>query len=183
MDSLLKGLFGDQDDHAQQHQAQDFISRFEQGAPYDNIGDDEVVNNYQAVAGRLSPQEFEESAAEAYARLSPEERRQFAQYLQQQGGQNVGDTDDPRQLAQFTSRMQAEQPNGLAGLLGGGGGGLGGMLGGNGGGGLGSLLGGALGDPRQTQSQGESSMLQNPMAKAVMGGIAAMAMKRMMGGR
>lgn len=47
MDSLLKGLFGDQDDQAQQHQAQDFISRFEKGAHYDNIGDDEVVNNYQ----------------------------------------------------------------------------------------------------------------------------------------
>jgi hypothetical protein len=70
--------------------------------------------------------------------------------------------------------MQAQQPQGLAGLLGGSG--VGGMFGG-GGGGLGGMLGGALGG----QSQG--GMMQNPMAKAVMGGIAAMAMKRMMGGR
>lgn len=181
MDSLLKGFFGDQDDDTTQRtKAQDFVSRYEQGSPYDKIGDDEVLNNYQSVAGRLSPQEFEDSAAEAYARLSPEERRQFAQYLQQQGGTDLAHTDDPRQLAQYTSRMQAEQPNGLAGLLGGGGGGLGGMLGGSGGGGgLGSMLGGALGG----QSQSQGGALQNPMAKAVMGGIAAMAMKKMMGGR
>lgn len=168
MDSLLKGFFGDQDDDdSQRNKAQDFISRYEQGAPYDNIADDEVVNNYQSVAGRLSPLEFEDSAAEAYERLSPEERRQFAQYLQEQGGQDVAHTDDPRQLARYTSQMQAQQPDGLAGLLGGGG--------------LGGMLGGALGG--QSQGRGQGDMLRNPMAKAVMGGIAAMAMKRMMGGR
>jgi hypothetical protein len=180
MDSLLKGLFGDQDDdNAQRNKAQDFISRYEQGSPYDNIADDEVLNNYQSVAGRLSPQEFEDSAAEAYERLSPEERRQFAQYLQEQGGQDFAQTDDPRQLARYTSQMQSQQPDGLAGLLGGGG--LGGMLGGGGGGGIGGMLSGALGG--QSQGGGQGGMMQNPMAKAVMGGIAAMAMKRMMGGR
>jgi hypothetical protein len=179
MDSLLKGFFGDQDDDdSQRIKAQDFISRYEQGSPYDNIADDEVVNNYQSVAGRLSPQEFEDSAAEAYANLSPEERRQFAQYLQEQGGDDYPHTDDPRQLARYTSRMQSQQPDGLAGLLGGGG--LGGMLGG-GGGGLGGMLGGAVGG--ESQGRGQGGMMQNPMAKAVMGGIAAMAMKRMMGGR
>jgi hypothetical protein len=87
MDSLLKGFFGDQDDDdTQRTRARDFISRYEQGSPYDNIGDDEVLNNYQSVAGRLSPQDFEDSAAETYERLSPDERRQFAQYLQEQGG-------------------------------------------------------------------------------------------------
>jgi hypothetical protein len=64
MDSLLKGFFGDQDDDdTQRTKARDFISRYEQGSPYDNIGDDEVLNNYQSVAGRLSPQDFEDSAA------------------------------------------------------------------------------------------------------------------------
>jgi hypothetical protein len=169
MDSLLKGFFGGQDDDDDNHRnkAQDFISRYEQGSPYDNIDDDEVLNNYQSVAGRLSPQEFEDSAADAYERLSPDERRQFAQYLQEQGGQDFAQTDDPRQLARYTSQMQAQQPDGLAGLLGGGG--LGGMLG--------SALGG------QSQGQGHGGMMQNPIAKAVMGGIAAMAMKRLLGGR
>jgi hypothetical protein len=169
MDSLLKGFFGGQDDDDDNHRnkAQDFISRYEQGSPYDNIDDDEVLNNYQSVAGRLSPQEFEDSAADAYERLSPEERRQFARYLQEQGGQDFAQTDDPRQLARYTSQMQSQQPDGLAGLLGGGG--LGGMLG--------SALGGG------SQGQGQGGMMQNPIAKAVMGGIAAMAMKRLLGGR
>lgn len=179
MDSLLKGFFGDQDDDdTQLNKAQDFINRYETGAPHENIDDDEVLNNYQAVAGRLSPEEFEDSAAEAYERLSPDERRQFAQYLQEQGGQDVAQTDDPRELARYTSRMQQQQPDGLAGMLGGGG--LGGLLGG-GGGGLGGMLGGALGG--QNQGRGQGGLLQNPMAKAVMGGIAAMAMKRMVGRR
>lgn len=171
MDSLLKGLFGDQDDDdTQRNRAQDFISRYEQGSPYDNISDDEAMDNYQRVTGRISPQDFEDSAAEAYERLSPNERQQFAQYLQQQGG-DASDInyEDPRQLAQYTSRMQSQQPDGLAGLLGG--------LGG--GGGLGGMLGGALGGGQSRQG----GMMQNPMAKAVLGGIAAMAMKRMMGRR
>lgn len=169
MDSLLNGLFGDQDDDtSQRSKAQDFVSRYEQGAPYDNIADDEVVNNYQAVAGRLSPEQFEDSAAEAYERLSPEERRQFAQYLQEQSGRNDINTADPRELARYTTQVQSQQPEGLAGLLGGSG--------------LGGMLGGALGG-QQRQGQGQGGLLQNPMAKAVMGGIAAMAMKRMMGGR
>jgi hypothetical protein len=41
------------------------------------------------------------------------------------------------------------------------------------------MLGGALGGGQSRQG----GMMQNPMAKAVLGGIAAMAMKRMMGRR
>ena len=182
MDQLLGGLFGgqdDDDDDRRRSRAQDFVSRYEQGAPWDNISDDEALQNYQRVAGRVSPQEFEESAAEAYARLSPQERQQFAQFLQQQGGGSYGDLDyeDPRQLAQMTTRLQQQQPDGLAGLLGG----LGGA--GGGGGALGGLLGGALGGQSRGQGGGMADMIQGPLGKAVLGGIAAMAMKRMIGGR
>jgi hypothetical protein len=175
MDSLLNGLFGSQDDSTQdRQQAQDFVQRYEQGSPWDNIDDDEAVRNYQAVASRLSPQELEASASATYEQLSPEERRQFAQWLQQQEGARADQvTDDPRQLARLTSQLQAQQPDGLAGLLGSSG--LGGLLSGGGGGGaLGGLLGGG-----QTQAGGG----QNLIGKAVMGGIAAMAMKKMLGGR
>jgi hypothetical protein len=167
MDSLLGNLFGGNDSaDKSQNRAQDFVSRYEQGAPWDNISDEEAAHNYQAVAGQLSPQELEDSAAETYARLSPEERREFARYLQQKDAERFGTVDfnDPRQLARATSRYQTQQPDGLAGLLGGGGAG----------GGLNNLIGGALGG---------GGSKQNPMAKAVMGGIAAMAMKKMMGGR
>lgn len=198
MDPRLKGFFDDQDDDdTQLNKAQDFISRYEQGAPADGIDDDEVINNFQAVAGRVSPQEFEDSAAEAYERLSPDERRQFADYLKSQGGQDFEPTDDPRELARQTARVQTQQPEGLGGLLSGGGGlgsllggggGLGGLLGGSSGGqgqgqGLGGLLDGVLGGQNQGRGQNQGGTMQSPLVKAVLGGIAAMAMSRLMGRR
>ncbi|MDP9369882.1 MAG: hypothetical protein M3Q03_16695 [Chloroflexota bacterium] len=109
------------------------------------------------MAGQLPPQEYEESAAEAFQRLSPQERMQVAQLLQQRAGGQFGafQGDDPRELARMTSQYRQQDPGGLAALFGGGGGG-----------------GGGMGD-----------MLSNPLAKAALGGIAAIAMKRMMGGR
>jgi hypothetical protein len=183
MDAMLKGLFGDQDDDTgKRDQAQDFINRYDEGLPHENISGEEALNNYQAVAGQLSPQELEDSATEAYERLSPDDRRQFAQWLQERGGDQVGDvtSDDPRQLARVTTQLQSQQPGGLAGLLGGGG--LGGMLGGAGGGNLGGLASGLLGGGQGQRGQGGGmgDILQNPIARAALGGIAAMAMKKML---
>ncbi len=159
MEQLLGGLFGgqDDDDERRRGRAQDFVSRYEQGAPYDGISDEEAYHNYRQVAGRLSPQEYEASAAEAFQRLSPEERRQVAQLLQQRAGGQFGgfQGDDPRELARVTSGYRQQDPGGLASLFGGGGGGGGGMGG----------------------------MLSNSLARAALGGVAAIAMKRMMGGR
>jgi hypothetical protein len=191
MDSLLGNVLGDQDDETKKSQIQDFISRYEQGPPTEGFSAEEAVTNYQAVAGQLSPQDLEDSAAEAYERLSPDERRQFAQWLQERGGDEVGEinSEDPRQLAQLTSQFQRRQPDGLAGLLGGGGlgsllgGALGSNPGGNNTGSLGGMLTGAMGGGQghgQNQGGGMSDLLQNPVAKAVLGGIAAIAMKKMM---
>ena len=159
MDQLLGGLFGgqDDDDDRRRGRAQDFVGRYEQGPPYQGISDEEAYHNYRQVADRLPPEEYEESAAEAFQRLSPQDRMQVAQMLQQRGGgQFAGfQGDDPRELARATSRYRQQDPGGLAALFSGGGGG------GGGGGG----------------------MLSNPLAKAALGGVAAIAMKRMMGGR
>jgi hypothetical protein len=174
MDSLLKGVFGgqdDDDDDRRRGRAQDFISRFEQGAPHEGYTDEEALHNYQQVAGRMSPQEMEEAAAETYQRMSPQDRMQLAQVMQQRAGMQFdqGAMDDPRMLARATAQYQQQDPNGLAGLFGGGGGGLG------------SMLGGAMGGG--SSRGGGNDLLGNPLAKAAVGGIAAMAMKRMMGGR
>ena len=194
MDQMLGGLFGGQDnddDMRRRTQAQDFVSRYETGLPHEGYSDEEAVHNYHQVAGRLSPQQYEEAAAETFGRMSREDRRQLRQQMKQGGGNHFDfDNDDPRELARAAAqyRQQDASGGGLAGLFGmGGGGGPGGMLGGGQqGGGLGGMLGGMMGGGQQGGMMGGSqqggSMLDNPLAKVAMGGIAAMAMKKMMGG-
>ena len=153
MDMLRDLLSG-----AQQPEHQDFVNRYEQGHPSQGYSDEEVLQRYQQVAPRLPRDVYEESAQEAFARLSPQERREFALYLQQRARQqnlqypefDQFDRDDhyqdPGMLARVTSGLHQQQPDLLGQLLGGGGG-----------------LGG------------------NPLGKAAMAGIAAMAMKKFMG--
>ena len=161
MDMLTQILGGGQN----RQQNQDFVNRYDTGAPWDGISDEEASSRYQQVAPHLSPQMYQESAQEAFSRLTPEQRLQFGQYLQQQTrqqGLNIPDLNrdgiddrlqDSAYLAQATGQLQQQQPGILGDLLGGGGRG------------------------------GAQSMLQSPIAKAALAGIAAMAMKKMMSGR
>jgi hypothetical protein len=155
---------------------QDFTQRYEQGAPWDGISDREAYDRYQQVAPQLSPQVYQDSAQEAFARLTPQQRMQLGQYLQQQAQQQgvsgfqdlnrdgVDDRfQDPGYLAQATGRMEQQQP----GILG-------------------QLLGGALGTGmggNQMGSRTGGGMLDNPIAKAALAGVAAMAVKKMMSNR
>jgi len=135
-----------------------------------------VLHNYQTVAGRLSPQEYEDATAQSLGRLSHEERRALRRQLRQQhGGLVAADDDhDPRTMARELSQVR-QQGSGdpLGGLLGGGG--LGGMLGGGG------------SSPQTRSTQGGSSsagnLLGGPLGKAVLGGVAAYGMKKMMDNR
>ncbi len=184
--SFLDNLMGGGDDPRRQ-QAMDFVNRYQQGSPYDNISGDEAFGHYQQISGQVPQDVYQQSAQDAFAQMSPQDRIQFGQMLQQQARQNgvmdnAWDEDDnnyqdPGYLAQVTSRLQQQQPGLLGQLLsgGGGGGGLGSMLGGVSNTGMGGVMGGGSG--------GVGNMLNNPLAKAALGGIAAMAMRRMMGGR
>jgi hypothetical protein len=143
---------------------EDFVGRYEQGEPWEGIEDDEARNRHDEVASNVSDDDYELSAREAYERLSPQQRKEFAGMLRQQGRQgnvDLGDYDrddddrdaDPQHLARMTRQVRKQKPDLMGQLLGGGGGG--------GGGGMGGMLG-------------------NPVAKAALGGIAAMAAKRML---
>ncbi len=170
MDAMRKGISGNQEDDPRwRNAARDFIQRYDDGPPHENITDEEARSHYLAVADRLSTHELEDSAAESYARLTPDERRRFANMLRQQGGDQSGDatTDDPRKLARMTSQLQTQPPGGLAGLLDGGV-----MDGGDG---------GAVGSQVRGQGGGVGELLQNPVARAALGGIAAAAMRKMLG--
>jgi len=162
MQNLLQQFMGG---GQQQQEMQNFVQRYEQGPPYEGFSGQEAMNRYQQVATQLPPDVYQQSAAEAFARMSPQERAQLTQHLRQQArqqGVNFPDLNqdgiddrvqqDPNALAQLTTRMHQQQPGLLGQLLGGGGGGAG-------------------------------NLLDNPMAKAALAGVAAIAVKKMMEGR
>ena len=163
--NFLQNIFGGQE---QQRDYRDFVNRYEQGSPHEGYSDDEVLNRYQQVTRQLPPDVYQESAQEAFSRMSPQERMQFGQYLRQQTQQqnyNFPDFNqdgiddryqDPNYLAQATGRMHQQQPDLLGQLLGGAGSALGGQRGGGG------------------------NIFNNPLAKGALAGIAAIAAKKLM---
>jgi hypothetical protein len=172
MQDILQSLLGG---GQQRQEYQDFVNRYDQGHPSEGYSGQEVLDRYRHVAASASPQLYQESAEQAFARLSPHERAEFMQYLQQraqqqnvalpmtpQGGFNSPQAQDPGFLAQLATQLHLQQPGMFSGLLGG-------LLGG----------GGNRGQP-QFQGQQQGSILDNPIAKAALAGIAAMAVKNMM---
>lgn len=153
-----------------QRYIEDFINRYQQGPQ--RISEQEATDRYRQVASQLPPDDYLQAAKEAFARMSPEERVQFGRYLGQEAQRQGHDfvdlnqdgiddrLQDPDFLAQTTSRAHQEQP-GLLGQLFGGSGGGGGHAGGGTGGG----------------------MLSSPLAKGVLGGIAAYGLSRMLSGK
>jgi hypothetical protein len=142
----------------------DFVNRYEQGHPSEGYSDQEVVDRYRDVAHAVPPDQYAQAAQEALARLSPEERAEFVAMLQERARTKgtalpprVGS--DPRELGQVVTDLH-QTPGRLRDLLGGGGG--------------------------QAQAAGDNplaGMLQSPLAKAALAGIAAMVVKRVMQGR
>jgi hypothetical protein len=153
--NLFENLFGGQ----QRQESEDFLNRYQQGHPAEGYSEEEVMQRYQTVTGNIPEDVYEQSAEESFARLSPQERKEFFQFLrqkaQQQGAQDFTDFNqdgvddryqDPHELAQLTTRMRRQQPGFLEQLLGGGG----------------------------------QGMLSNPLTKGALAGIVAMAMRKMM---
>jgi len=181
MDLLQNILGGGQ----QRQQYQDFANRYQQGDPWDGISDDEALQRYQQVAPHLQPQQWQDAAQESFSRLSPQQRMELGRYLQQgaqQQGYNFPDMNrdgiddrmqDPGYLAQMAGQMRQQQP-GLFSQL------LGGALGG---GAMSNALGGGMTGNSGAAMGGLGQMLNNPIAKAALAGIAANALQRMMSGR
>ena len=146
----------------------DFLSRFEEGPPSEGYEDQEVLDRYGEVAHKASLSDYEQAARDAFGRLSQSDREEFGQLLagraQNKGldlpgltparSQGFGDLD---WLANMTSQIH-QQP----GLLR-------------------DLLGGLTGGSRETSRSG--SILSSPLAKAALAGIAAMLVKKVLGGR
>ena len=149
---------------------QDFVDRYRQGSQA--ASRQEAAARYEQVAPQLPPEVYQQSAQDVFAQLTPEQRMQLGQALIQsarQQGQSFPDInqdgiDDRLQdrdfLAQKATEVQQQQPGLLGRLLG------------TGAPASGSLpAGGAAG-----------GMLGSPMAKGVLGGIAAAGLMNMLTG-
>jgi len=146
---------------------EDFLRRFEDGPPSEGYGDGEVLERYGEVAHKVSPSDYEQAARDAFGHLSEADREEFGQLLAGQvrskrldlsgltpaQGQGFGDLD---WLANITGQLH-QQPGLLRDILGG------------------------LTGSRESGSSG--GILSNPLAKAALAGIAAMLVKRVLGGR
>jgi hypothetical protein len=191
MDNVLKGLFGSGGETGapERDKVHDFVNRYEQGDPTEGYSPDEAVQYFQQASQHASPEQMDRAVKESVGRLNPNQRKEFAEMMQQRAGGQVQRpmTDqDPNDLDGFMGGLQ-----GMLGGSGGGSGGLGGMLGGllgGGGGGLGSILGG---DDSTRQNRGQSGggggglsdVMGSPVGKAVLAGAAAFAMKELMNKR
>jgi hypothetical protein len=160
---LLERVFGGPD---KRNQFQDFIDKFQKGSsPYDDIDDREAVDRYGQIAPELSRDQYRESAADAFGRLSPQERSEFSHWLRNRAserGVSVPDYDlnddgiddrmqnDPGELAEMTTRVREREPNLFEQILGKG---------------------------------GTGGRFDNPIAKIAVAGIAAMAASKLMGRR
>lgn len=158
LDALLGGGQGGEEQQA-------FLQRFEQGPPWEGYSDQEVLKRYGTVAGQASAEEYEQAARETFARMSPEQRVEFGRLLQQRAHDrhvDVGDLErsgiadfqDAQRLASLTSNVH-QQPGLLRSILG-------------------------PGDDPQSRQAG---LLGHPLAKAALAGIAAMAIKKVLGAR
>lgn len=144
----------------QQQSYEDFVKRYQQGPPTEGYSGQEVMERYEKVAPNLPSQDFMQAAQQAFANMSPQEREQFAQYVNQQaqqrnvnipqfsGQQDYRQFQSPENLARATTEIQQQDP-GLFGQLFGGGG-------------------------------DKSNMLNNPIAKAALAGITAFAAQQIM---
>ena len=153
LDTLLGG-------GSQRQKLGDFVQRYEQGRPWEGVSDDEAAQHYSNVAQHLGPQEYRVAAEEAITRLSPDERSQLADHLRQQARQQ--DVNFPG----LHETPNLEQPGVLANLMS--------SMHGQQPGILRQLLGGA---------SGGGIGMQSNVAKAALAGIAAIGLKKAMGGK
>ena len=126
--------------------------------------DEEVLKRYGEVSHEVPPDQYAQAAQEALSKLSPEERAAFVKMLQDRAAargvtlpQQVAP--EPKELGQVLTDLHV-QPGQLRDILGG----------------------GAAQTPQQAAgSSAITGILTSPLAKAVLAGVAAMVVKRVIG--
>ena len=148
-----------------QKEYRNFVDRYEQGDPSEGYSDQEVLNRYGDVSHAVPPDQYAQAAIEALGKLSPEERAAFVKMLQQRA-ESRGVAlprqvePEPKELGQVLTDLHGK-PGQLRDIL--------------------------VNGDAQPQEQVQPSnpiidILASPQAKAVLAGIAAMVVKRVMQG-
>ena len=146
-----------------QKQYKDFVKRYEQGDPSEGYSDQEVLKRYGEVSHAVPRDQYAQAVQEALSKLSPKERAAFVKMLQEQAAargvklpQEVAP--EPKELGEVLTDLH-QTPGQLRDVLGGG------------------------NVPPQEQAAGPNpitEILSSPLAKAVLAGVAAMVVKRVM---
>ena len=154
LDELLTG-------GQRQNEYKDFVNRYEQGAPSEGYSDQEVLKRYGEVSHAVSPDQYAQAAQEALSKLSPEDRAAFVKMLQDRAAEsgvtlprNVAP--EPKELGQVLTDLH-KKPGQLRDML------------------------GADAIQQASASSPITDILSSPMAKAVLAGIAAIVVKRIVG--
>jgi hypothetical protein len=156
LDELLAG-------GQRQKEYSDFVDRYEQGHPSQGYSDEEVLKRYGEVSHAVQPDQYAQAAQEALSKLSPEERAMFVKMLQDRAAargitlpRNVAP--EPKELGEVLTDLH-KKPGQLRDMLGG----------------------DAIQPGQASGSSPITDILSSPMAKAVLAGIAAMVVKRVVG--
>jgi hypothetical protein len=148
-----------------QKEYRDFVDRYEEGNPSEGYSDQEVLKRYGDVSHAVAPDQYAQAAIEALGKLSPEERAAFVKMLQQRAaargvalpGQVAP---EPKELGEVLTDLHGK-PGQLRDIL---------------------VSGDAQPDEQAQPSNPIIDILASPQAKAVLAGIAAMVVKRVMQG-
>ena len=118
----LSGLFGGQMPSG----LQNLIDQFQNGEhqQVQQAPDQQVSTSYNQVAGQLPPDQYEQAARDAFAKLTPQQRQQFLDELQSEASaQGVNHSvvqtasSDPSSLAAATTQLHQQQPGSLGQLF------------------------------------------------------------------
>ena len=105
---LLDKLFGRRDEPPS-HRS---YAAYEPGRPADGA-DEAALQRYRYMLRTAPPEAIEEAHAEAFAKLTPEQRRQVLQELAAntpEAERSLATGDDPRSLARLATRAEMRQP-------------------------------------------------------------------------
>ncbi|MEA2285732.1 MAG: hypothetical protein QOJ21_1775 [Solirubrobacteraceae bacterium] len=96
-------------------------------APGRSPEDEQALERYRYLVRTAPPERIEEAHEEAFARLTPEQRRLALEQLTQQVPDERATGDDPRSFARMATRAELRQPGTIERAFGRGGMGMGGM--------------------------------------------------------